>query len=111
MNFALGELTASELNAAIDDTNFPKNNNVEKGKKVENGEPANGVIRTYRNGALKSDVPAPLVGAIFNDNYADVPNTPKTPRTTTTPGNFSFQVQMFFAIKYFQFYELKSKPT
>lgn len=88
MNFALSDLTASELNAAIDDTNFPKNNNVENGKKAENGDGANGVIRTFRKGSFKREVPSPLTGAVFNANYADVPNTPKTPRTTTTPGNF-----------------------
>lgn len=92
MNIALGDLSASELNAAIDDTNFPKNNNVENGKKVENGEASNGVIRTYRNGSVKRDVPTPLIGVAFTENYVDVPNTPKTPRTTTTPGNFCFNL-------------------
>ncbi|KAG4071817.1 hypothetical protein HA402_005978 [Bradysia odoriphaga] len=43
MNFGLGELSASELNAAIDDTNFPKNNNnVENGKKNDNDDGAKG---------------------------------------------------------------------
>lgn len=91
MNCALSDLSASELNAAIDDTNFPKNNNVENGKKTENGDGgANGsVIRTLKNGSFKRDVPSPLVGAAFSDNYADMPSTPKTPRTTTTPGKLS----------------------
>ncbi|XP_037033066.1 GTP cyclohydrolase 1 isoform X1 [Bradysia coprophila] len=88
MNFGLGELSASELNAAIDDTNFPKNNNnVENGKKKENDDGANGVIRPFRNGSSKRDVPSPLNGTVFSDNYSDVPSTPKTPRTTTTPGH------------------------
>lgn len=91
MNCALGDLSASELNAAIDDTNFPKNNNVENGKKIENGDGANGgVIKTFRIGSFKRDVPAPLIGAVFNDNYSDVPTTPKTPRTTTTPGKIKY---------------------
>lgn len=89
MNCALSDLSASELNAAIDDTNFPKNNNVENGKKVENGDGANGILKTYRNRSFKRDIPSPLTGAVFSENYADVPHTPKTPRTTTTPGKFS----------------------
>ncbi len=88
MNCALADLSASELNAAIDDTNFPKNNNVENGKKADNVDGAKGVIRAYRNGSFKRDVPAPLNGAAFSDNYSDVPSTPKTPRTSTTPGKF-----------------------
>lgn len=88
MNFGLGDLSASELNAAIDDTNFPKNNNnIENGKKTDNDDGAKGVIRPYRNGSSKRDVPSPLNGVVFNANYSDVPSTPKTPRTTTTPGN------------------------
>lgn len=86
MDFGLGELSASELNAAIDDTNFPKNNNnVENGKKNDNDDGANGVIKPYRNGSSKHDLPL-LNGAAFNSNYSDSPSTPKTPRTTTTPG-------------------------
>lgn len=88
MNFALGDLSASELNAAIDDTNFPKNNNVENGKKTENGEGANGVTKTFKKGSFRRDVPSPLKGSIFSDNYSDIPSTPKTPRTTTTPGKY-----------------------
>ncbi|KAJ6647266.1 GTP cyclohydrolase 1 [Pseudolycoriella hygida] len=76
-----GDLSASELNAAIDDTNFPKNIN------VKNGSRSDGVIKTYKNGSFKRDAPQPLTGVVFNDNYSDVPNTPKTPRTITTPGH------------------------
>lgn len=87
MNY-LNDLSASELNAAIDDTNFPKNNNNENGKKMENGDGGNGSIRTFKNSSFKRDIPSPLVGGVFSENYSDIPSTPKTPRTTTTPGKF-----------------------
>lgn len=99
MNVALDELTASdltsltasELNAAIDDTNFPKNNCVENGKKKENGE-ENGIAKTYKNRSFKREIPTPLKGVAFNENFVDIPGTPRTPRTSTTPGNCELDI-------------------
>lgn len=83
MNVAIGDqLSASELNAAIDDTNFPRhgnveNGNVENGKKLENGD------GNFRRGSFKRDVTL---------------DTPRSPRTTTTPGKLSISNQPNFYI-------------
>lgn len=131
----LDEMTASELNAAIDDTNFPKSTNsaastpldpnvvsqalglgpVEKtikslqdasgstvaaasndkeetddtvaplannGSVVAAGSIANGIAK----GILRREHPAPLRMVSFRDDRVDLPGTPRTPRTSTTPG-------------------------
>lgn len=92
MNIALGDLSASELNAAIDDTNFPKSSKTENGKKTESVDGGKVVMRSYKNGSFKRDVPTPLSGTVFNEHYSDIPSTPKTPRTTTTPGKYICEI-------------------
>lgn len=128
MNRSLDELTASELNDAIDDTNFPKaqsanclstadrtkiddtnpqngnsssNNNQKNGavdEKNENSDEskidndANSTATNIANGhkgfhPLKRAHPAPLKMVAFKGDSIDVPGTPRTPRTSTTPGN------------------------
>lgn len=125
---SLDEMTASELNAAIDDTNFPKNTNsaastpldpnlvsqalglgpVEKSKVAQDGVGASSsdkgekddvvaplanssVAGAMANGAAKGimrrEHPTPLRMVSFRDDRVDLPGTPRTPRTSTTPGN------------------------
>lgn len=117
MNRSLDELSASELNAAIDDTNFPKVQNavvygsllpststddavtIAKNASSEDDqisamvnasdEPINA---SHSNGISDGSImkrihPAPLKMVSFKDDSFDVPGTPRTPRTSTTPGN------------------------
>lgn len=125
MNRSLDELNASELNAAIDDTNFPKaqstmclsrtsddtrsptnvshqngnsiapvttpptdtalhgNGNTDEAKDDQNNE--NGVQNGHK-GFIKRVHPAPLKMVAFKGDSIDIPGTPRTPRTSTTPG-------------------------
>lgn len=134
MNRSLDELTASELNAAIDDTNFPKaqsttclsssptwpkNDESQPNSHPPNGQPihdlntqngndeidgetkntettadtettasSNGVnnAQNGHTGFIKRTHPAPLKMVAFKGDSIDVPGTPRTPRTSTTPG-------------------------
>lgn len=129
MNRSLDELTASELNDAIDDTNFPKalssqclstptlqqpcDEIQQNGKTVVNangrdeksgstdhhhhstadtidGQNANeslsSNVQNGIKGFIKRTHPAPLKMVAFKDESIDVPGTPRTPRTSTTPG-------------------------
>lgn len=123
MNRSLDELTASELNDAIDDTNFPKarsttclsttqdnsdesnaqqNGNIKhatnNGNDDDNTEPPteNTIPHTTESppinpqngikGFIKRAHPAPLKMVAFKGDSIDVPGTPRTPRTSTTPG-------------------------
>lgn len=121
---SLDELTASELNKAIDDTNFPKarsttclshgncdesnaNQNGKTNRTTSNGNEDN-TIATDGNhstespstngikGFIKRAHPAPLKMVAFKGDSIDVPGTPRTPRTSTTPGNVSPLKNKFF---------------
>lgn len=118
---SLDELTASELNDAIDDTNFPKAQSTSCSSKVDDTNHQNGNTSSHaannKNGLLddenrnadgeanendsvnttiatnghkgfiKRTHPAPLKMVAFKGDSIDVPGTPRTPRTSTTPGN------------------------
>lgn len=117
MNRSLDELSASELNAAIDDTNFPKlQNAVVYGAMLPPS--SDDAVATAKNGTSEDDQmsdtpntsseapnltsshsngisdgsiikrvhPAPLKMVSFKGDSFDVPGTPRTPRTSTTPG-------------------------
>lgn len=123
MNRSLDELTASELNAAIDDTNFPKAlstpcsplDNVDESNAQQNGKENQATKSVNRNddnandaepakddqhstdslppnvqngikGFIKRAHPAPLKMVAFKGESIDLPGTPRTPRTSTTPG-------------------------
>lgn len=133
MNRSLDELTASELNDAIDDTNFPKalssqclsaatsqqvdeitNAHTQNGKTATNAngrdekcsidhhaaaaaaatatdghnanEPLSSNVQNGIKGFIKRTHPAPLKMVAFKGDSIDVPGTPRTPRTSTTPG-------------------------
>lgn len=135
MNRSLDELTASELNDAIDDTNFPKalssqclsaatlpqhcDEIQQNGKKAVNAngrdeqssggggdgatdhhhhstadtidgqnanEPLASNVQNGIKGFIKRTHPAPLKMVAFKGDSIDVPGTPRTPRTSTTPG-------------------------
>lgn len=133
MNRSLDELTASELNAAIDATNFPKalssqclssptspqpsDDTQQNGKKAVNAngrdenstastdhlhqhqhttadtvdgqnanEPLPSNVQNGIKGFIKRTHPAPLKMVAFKGDSIDVPGTPRTPRTSTTPG-------------------------
>lgn len=121
MNRSLDELTASELNDAIDDTNFPKarsttclstsqgngdelnahqNGNTKhatsNGNDDNKTEPETDAQQSTESpatiapngikGFIKRVHPAPLKMVAFKGDSIDVPGTPRTPRTSTTPG-------------------------
>lgn len=162
MNRSLDELTASELNDAIDDTNFPKAQSTtclstwskanEESQSPNNGHQLNGKpatphdpnapngneiisaeetvdgvvvagddeeiiatpttpipistpittpiqtpttgttnlnnVQNGHKGFIKRTHPAPLKMVAFKGDSIDVPGTPRTPRTSTTPGKF-----------------------
>lgn len=86
--FDVSDFDADELNQGIDDTNFPhthNNNNTHNG----NNEDASCSSRNKT-----PSMPLPVVkqnGGVFSKSFSDdvfdVPGTPKTPRSITTPGN------------------------
>lgn len=130
MNRSLDELSASELNAAIDDTNFPKvqniscssvtamslvtnpimvdgvsddqelnqNHTINLTKHVasgehsddRNGDSVTNVANVSNGGTtagfIKRNHPTPLKMVAFKEDSFDLPGTPRTPRTSTTPG-------------------------
>lgn len=102
-------LSASELNAAIDATNFPKiiqqnvtvsnnkinNNNgcSENGSSAStNGDGGSSSSSSSVNNCekLKREYPKALKMSGINESSFDVPGTPRTPRTSTTPGIYHF---------------------
>lgn len=111
-SISLSGLSPSELNSAIDNTNFPRNNITENGssskttplsvinkKENENGETKkNGEILsvvsvgTTNNKLNRDQRPIPIN---VNNNYdadssvLDVPGTPRTPRTSTSTGTLN----------------------
>lgn len=105
MNRSIDDMSASELNAAIDDTNFPKvqsptkfdecnhnpsnktNNNESNSNEinVSNGSTATGILNRAH--------PTPLKMVAFRDDSIDVPGTPRTPRTSTTPGDEKIRIK------------------
>lgn len=112
MNRCLDELSASELNAAIDDTNFPKSQNnsavstpldaglvsqalglglgtsTSNDNDKVNGDEVNKVatVNGTAKGFINREHPTPLKMVAFREDTFDVPGTPRTPRTSTTPG-------------------------
>lgn len=88
MSFLISStLNASELNDAIDNTNFPKlKTNLteieENGTSDKNDE----TKQTNGTSVVKREHPAPLKIVSFNEEVLDVIGTPRTPRTSTTPG-------------------------
>lgn len=122
MSRSLDDMTASELNAAIDDTNFPKpmqspsscssipshlvsSLNLVNGhngitlKTNDNNETDDEIASmvTNTNGhkhIIKREHPTPLKMVAFKEDSIDVPGTPRTPRTSTTPGTLSIRLQI-----------------
>jgi hypothetical protein len=94
--FDVSSLDANVLNQAIDDTNFPSsssssvtsthisngNGNDSENKTQPTSSALTSVSRT--NVILNRAHPVPL--KTFSDEVYDVPGTPRTPRTSTTPG-------------------------
>lgn len=120
MNRQLSELSASELNEAIDDTNFPqahalsrqRNNSVcstssssaatfqenvrlssslsNNDNEIEEQEEESKELRKV-TGFMKREHPTTLLKMNGNaETKFDVPGTPKTPRTSTTPAKNNF---------------------
>lgn len=125
MNRSLDDLSASELNAAIDDTNFPKvqkaivygtvlpssaddtvatakngtseDDHQPSGTAETSSDPSN-LTSSQSNGIgdgsiIKRTHPAPLKMVSFKGDSFDVPGTPRTPRTSTTPGNKKISIE------------------
>lgn len=99
MSKSFTDLNATELNEAIDDTNFPRilnnknisthcnyeNSSSDKDKNLEKMNHTNGEGST--SSTVENHRPTPLKIVSFNESLLDYPGTPRTPRTSTTPGN------------------------
>jgi len=55
---------------------------------------ASGVMKNPPNHSIKRERPTPLKMISFTDSVFDVPGTPKTPRTSTTPGTTLAHIKM-----------------
>jgi hypothetical protein len=106
--FDVSDFNVKELNDAIDKTNFPstatangngvangstkagatksedRGKNGEAVEVVENADPSEQLATP--NGVLKKRDITPLQMKQYSGEVFDVPGTPKTPRTSTTPG-------------------------
>lgn len=85
--YDVSDFDATELNHAIDDTNFPHASPSAINNNHSNGE-ENGGFR--RHTASSMPVPVKTNGHFsksFSDDVFDIPGTPKTPRSLTTPGH------------------------
>lgn len=148
MNRSLDELTASELNDAIDDTNFPKARSTaclsrsnsdappQNGNTIHATSPLNGnddnvtddqtdSVDTQQSttephstmngqnvikGFIKRAHPAPLKMVAFKSDSIDVPGTPRTPRTSTTPGKcFIFYLKKIYNPSTFHFMKKRER--
>lgn len=80
--FDVSDFDADKLNQAIDDTNFPHahnhNSSNEEAAKNNNKAASLPLAVVKQNGVFSNS---------FSDDVFDVPGTPKTPRSITTPGN------------------------
>jgi hypothetical protein len=101
--FDVSDFNVKELNEAIDKTNFPPTAGVANGStrngaakledRVKNGEHVQSAKvaddddeAKAPNGVLKKRDLTPLQMKQYSGEVFDVPGTPKTPRTSTTPG-------------------------
>lgn len=98
-------LNASELNDAIDNTNFPKlETNLTEIKENGTSDKNDGTKQTNGTSVVKRTHPAPLKIVSFSEEILDVIGTPRTPRTSTTPGlklfcNFFFWLFLRFIVE------------
>lgn len=78
--YDVSDFDADELNQAIDDTNFPHTHHSTKESDELKRDKASSMPLPVakQNGSYSKS---------FNDDVFDVPGTPKTPRSFTTPGN------------------------
>lgn len=104
--FDVSNMNASQLNDAIDTTNFPSSANLLQsstaGENGQNGGAENGGTTPTssssssgnksegggkaQNKILSLKMNGHTLASHQNENENDIPDTPKTPRTTTTPG-------------------------
>lgn len=90
--YNVSSFDATELNQAIDDTNFPssRSSSVSSQRYSNGNENEAGSISASTSPAIVSNSilnrshPIPLRS--FSDDVFDIPGTPRTPRTITTPG-------------------------
>lgn len=84
--YDVSDFDATELNQAIDDTNFPHGHNHNNGNE-------DALLSSSSTRSKTSSMPLPVVkqngvfSKSFSDDVFDVPGTPKTPRSIPTPGN------------------------
>lgn len=91
--YDVSDFDADELNHAIDDTNFPHSHHMPSSSSttVNGGKKGDENGSDYRRHTATS-MPLPVnknghFSKSFSDDVFDVPGTPKTPRSLTTPGN------------------------
>ncbi|XP_059607847.1 GTP cyclohydrolase 1 isoform X1 [Phlebotomus argentipes] len=78
----LSQMSTTELNDAIDDSNFPQSSSAAKCSNGKDGEESNGLCKRRHQPPLKMDTKAPEAERVLY-----IPGTPQTPRTSTTPGH------------------------
>lgn len=108
---------ATELNQAIDDTNFPSSRN----SSVSSSARESNNIRTEMD-KLTLEATVPILNNIvkptslktsLSDDVFDIPGTPKTPRTQTTPGELTFvltiKIEVFTTLTTYFVFKIISK--
>lgn len=107
--FDVSNMNASQLNDAIDTTNFPSSAHLlQPSAAAENGQnggaenggmaPASSSSSDNKsegagkaqNKILSLKMNGHSLASHQNENENDIPDTPKTPRTSTTPGFFNY---------------------
>lgn len=87
--FDISDFDASELNQAIDDTNFPHQLSSSVGNgEVKDGNKSDAVVQHRQtHKSLPMAVKPNGFPKSFDDDVFESPDTPKTPRSLPTPGN------------------------
>ena len=90
--YDVSDFDSTELNKAIDDTNFPssRNNSVSSAREVNNSQSELEKLTLESTVPIQNNVVKPTsLRTSMSDEVFDIPGTPKTPRTLTSPGELS----------------------
>lgn len=90
--YDVSDFDATQLNKAIDDTNFPssRNSSVSSARGMNNTQSELEKLSLESPVAIVNNVVKPTtLKTSLSDEVFDIPGTPKTPRTLTTPGDLT----------------------
>ncbi|CAO1386851.1 unnamed protein product [Diamesa hyperborea] len=88
--YDVSDFDATQLNKAIDDTNFPssRNSSVSSARGINNAQSELEKLSLESPVAIVNNVVKPTsLKTSLSDEVFDIPGTPKTPRTLTSPGH------------------------